>query len=72
MNFIKLIFSILLVGVAVAAPPKVDWKPMMTIAERKRAAQGNLLPLQSYEETIRRGMATSAPLAFLHWQPCCW
>jgi len=27
------------------------------IAETKRDAQGNLLPLQSYDETIRRGMA---------------
>jgi lysophospholipase L1-like esterase len=34
----------------------VDWRKMMTIAERKRDAQGGLLPLQSYEETIRRGM----------------
>ena len=33
-----------------------DWKSMMTIAERKYDAQGNLLPLQSYDETIRRGM----------------
>ena len=35
----------------------VDWKPLMTIAERKRDSQGALLPLQSYDETIRRGMA---------------
>jgi len=28
----------------------LDGKPMMTIAERKRDAQGNLLPLQSYAE----------------------
>lgn len=34
-----------------------DWKSMMTISERKCDAQGNLLPLQSYDETIRRGMA---------------
>ncbi len=33
-----------------------NWKSMMTIAERKHDAQGNLLPLQSYDETIRRGM----------------
>ncbi|HEX5790469.1 MAG TPA: hypothetical protein VFY13_04910 [Luteolibacter sp.] len=39
-----------------AAKP-VDWRKMMTIAERKRDAQGGLLPLQSYDETIRRGMA---------------
>ena len=30
---------------------------LITIAERKRDAQGNLLPLQSYEATTRRGMA---------------
>ena len=35
----------------------VDWKPLMTIAERKRDSQGALLPLQSYDETFRRGMA---------------
>lgn len=35
----------------------VDWKPLMTIAERQRDSQGALLPLQSYDETIRRGMA---------------
>ncbi len=35
----------------------LDWKAMMTIAERKRDAQGDLLPLQSYDETIRRGMS---------------
>ena len=34
-----------------------DWKSMITIAERKRNEQGNLLPLQSYDETIRRGMS---------------
>ena len=35
---------------------EVDWEKMMTVAERKRDAQGDLLPLQSYNETIRRGM----------------
>ncbi|MCX6997481.1 MAG: hypothetical protein NTV49_10440, partial [Kiritimatiellaeota bacterium] len=35
----------------------IDWKPLMTVAKPKRDAQGNLLPLQSYDETIRRGMA---------------
>jgi len=29
---------------------------MITIAARKHDAQGHLLPLQSYDETIRRGM----------------
>jgi hypothetical protein len=33
-----------------------DWKSMMTMADRKRDAQDCLLPLQSYDETIRRGM----------------
>lgn len=36
---------------------KVDWKPMMTIAPVKHDAQGRLPSLQSYEETIRRGMS---------------
>ena len=40
---------------AESAPQKVDWRKMMTIADPKRDAQGNLLPLQSYDETIRRG-----------------
>jgi len=39
------------------ARPARSWKSLMTIAGRKRDAQGNLLPLQSYDETIRRGMA---------------
>lgn len=34
-----------------------DWKENMTIAERKRDDSGLLLPLQSYEETILRGMS---------------
>ena len=34
----------------------IDWKKLMTIAERKRDANGSLLPLQSYDDTIRRGM----------------
>ncbi len=34
-----------------------DWKKDMTIAERKRDEAGLLLPLQSYDETIRRGMS---------------
>ena len=35
----------------------IDWKPLMTIAPVKRDAKGDLLPLQSYNETIRRGMS---------------
>jgi hypothetical protein len=39
-------------------PETVDWKKdLMTVAERKRHASGKLLPLQSYDETIRRGMS---------------
>jgi len=39
-------------------PKEVDWKKdFMTIAKIKRDADGNLLPLQSYDETIRRGMS---------------
>jgi len=33
------------------------WKTLMTVAERKRDAQNKLLPLQSYDETVRRGIA---------------
>lgn len=35
----------------------VDWRKMITVEEVKRDAAGSLLPLQSYDETIRRGMA---------------
>jgi hypothetical protein len=35
----------------------VNWKSMMTVAEVKRDKQGKLLPLQSYDKTIRRGMS---------------
>ena len=36
---------------------EIDWLKMMTIAEVKRDTSGKLLPLQSYDETIRRGMS---------------
>jgi hypothetical protein len=36
--------------------PTINWQAMMTIAPRIRDPQGKLLPLQSYDETIRRGM----------------
>ena len=45
------------VAMIVSSAEAVDWKSMITIAERQRDEQGNLLPLQSYDETIRRGMA---------------
>lgn len=35
----------------------VNWQSMMTVAEVKRDADGKLLPLQSYDQTIRRGMS---------------
>lgn len=35
----------------------VDWRKMMKIAEVKRDNGGKLLPLQSHEETIQRGMS---------------
>jgi len=34
-----------------------DWKQHMVIADRKRDDAGRLLPLQSYDETVRRGMS---------------
>ena len=36
---------------------EIDWRKMMTIAEVKRDPSGRLLPLQSYDKTIRRGMS---------------
>ena len=35
----------------------IDWRKLMTVAPVKRDAAGQLLPLQSYDETIRRGMS---------------
>ena len=35
----------------------VAWQKMMTIAEVKRDPQGKLLPLQSYNQTMQRGMS---------------
>ncbi|MFN4999569.1 MAG: hypothetical protein ACK5GK_00005, partial [Akkermansiaceae bacterium] len=45
------------VSAAEPAAPPVDWQKMMTIAEVKRDEHGKLLPPQSYDETIRRGMS---------------
>lgn len=36
---------------------KLNWREVMVVAPRKRDGQGGLLPLQSYDETIRRGMS---------------
>jgi len=44
-------------AVEVPVSEPFDWRQMMTIAPRKRDAEGKLLPLQSYDETIRRGMS---------------
>ena len=41
----------------VVVPQLIDWKPLMTVAPVRRDAQGRLLPLQSYDETIRRGIS---------------
>ena len=44
--------------VAQSAAGTVDWqKELMTVAERQRDVSGKLLPLQSYDETIKRGMS---------------
>jgi hypothetical protein len=34
-----------------------DWEKNMVVADRKHSAAGMLLPLQSYEETIKRGVS---------------
>ena len=39
------------------AAQECDWRKMMTVATVKRDTSGRLLPLQSYDETIRRGMS---------------
>ena len=36
---------------------EIDWRKLMTVAPVKRDAEGKLMPLQSYDETIRRGMS---------------
>ncbi len=45
------------VAMNAASAGAFDWKSLMTVAQRQRDEQGNLLPLQSYDETIRRGMS---------------
>jgi len=50
-------FLLLMAGLIGVGAAPADWKSTITIAETKRDAQGNLLPLQSYDETIARGMA---------------
>lgn len=44
-------------GTATVGNAAADWKSLMTVAPVKRDAHGKLLPLQSYDETIRRGMS---------------
>lgn len=46
-------------GIAADQEPAkpIDWRKMMTVAEVKRDTNGRLLPLQSYDATIRRGMS---------------
>ncbi len=51
------LFLLLMVAAICGGAAPADWKSMITIAKTKRDAQGKLLPLQSYDETIRRGMA---------------
>ena len=46
-----------LVGMIGSRAGAADWKSMITIAKTQRDAQGNQLSLQSYDETIARGMA---------------
>ncbi len=40
----------------IATGSDIDWKSTMVIAERQRDAAGQLLPLKSHAETVRRGM----------------
>lgn len=55
----SILFSVLLslLPIICSSAQAYDWKAEIKIAERQRDGQGNLLPLQSYDETIRRGMA---------------
>ena len=41
----------------VTVPELTDWKPLIRVAPVDRDSQGQLLPLQSYHQTIRRGMS---------------
>jgi hypothetical protein len=52
-----ILFNLLLRVYAEEVAKPVIWQEMMTIAEVKRDSQGKLLPLQSYDQTMRRGMA---------------
>jgi len=51
-----LLATSLLATSLVAMGGDIDWKSTMVIAERQRDAAGQLLPLQSHAETVRRGM----------------
>jgi len=57
-TLLRVAVSLALVSPCLSAEPPqaVDWKNMMTVAPVKRDAHGRLLALQSYDETIRRGM----------------
>ena len=60
MNKIPFLISLSLSWIVILQPAYTqvfDWKAEMIIAERLRDKQGNLLPLQSYDETIQRGMS---------------
>lgn len=59
---VRVLERLVVLGVLVAScgfcsAAAFDWKSAMTIAEVKRDEPGLLLPLQSYDETIRRGMS---------------
>ncbi len=45
------------VGTAKPGTGKLNWRRTITIADRRRDSGDRLLPLQSYDETIRRGMS---------------
>lgn len=54
---IMILFNLLPRVCAEETARPVVWQEMMTIAGVKRDPQGNLLPLQSHDQTMRRGMA---------------
>jgi hypothetical protein len=49
--------SLATISAAERTASPLNWRKMMTVAEVKRDTQGKLLPLQPYDETIRRGMS---------------
>lgn len=50
-------FAATFIGTDAFGQNTFDWRSSITVAQRQRDRDGNLLPLQPYENTIQRGMS---------------